>query len=99
MNKETIYRTGVLYSCIGLVMLAFMGAAYVHWGGFSDHGEVNMSAVSWLLAEGYPLYTDLSADERYSLEHGPIIYLVTAGVMKLVGPSILTAKLSGMLRC
>ncbi|WP_196591926.1 hypothetical protein [Pectinatus frisingensis] len=95
MIKENIYKAVTLYSFLGLAAIIFIGVTYVCWVGFIDHGEVNMSAVSWLLAEGKPVYTDLNADERYSLEHGPVIYLVTAGVMRLMGPSLLTAKVPG----
>ncbi len=69
---------------------------YLQWPGFSEQGEVTFSAVSWLVVHGQPLYTDLAAADRYSLQHGPAIYLLVGVVMSLFGPGYLTAKLTSV---
>ena len=97
MNKKLLYKVSVFYACIGLFLLVGMGAFYVNWPGFYDHGEVNMASVSWLLENGKPLYTELDASTNYSLEHGPVIYLATAAMYHFLGASVLTAKLPGYL--
>lgn len=91
--KEVVLTLGAL---AGIAIIIKNAYSYLFWPGFIDHGEINMTTVSWLLYEGSPLYTTLDAPERYSLEHGPIVYLVIGGILKLFGPSIFTAKLSGV---
>jgi hypothetical protein len=86
-----------IWSSCGIVFLLLTAALYLQWNGFAEQGEVNFSTVSWLLYQGYPIYTDIDFPSRYSLQHGPIVYLLAGGIMKLLGPSYLTAKLSGIL--
>lgn len=87
-----------VWALIGIAILFTVSLIYLWRTVLLDHaGEVTISAVSWLLYHGSPLYTTLDAPERYSLQHGPIIYLVVGGIMKLLGPSIFTAKLSSLL--
>jgi len=86
-----------IFSFAGVATLIINSCSYLMWNGFADHGEVCMSSVSWLLYNGYPVYTDLNAPVRYSLEHGPIIYILIGGLMKLFGPSIFSAKLTSIL--
>lgn len=87
-----------VWALVGIAILFTVSFMYLWKLVLLDHaGEVTISAVSWLLYHGSPLYTTLDAPERYSLQHGPIIYLVVGGIMKLLGPSIFTAKLSSLL--
>lgn len=97
MNKKFLYNVSVFYASIGLFLLIGMGAYYISWPGFYDHGEVNMASVSWLLENGKPLYTALDASTNYSLEHGPVIYLATAAIYHIAGASVVTAKIPGYL--
>jgi hypothetical protein len=86
-----------VWALVGIAILFTVSFVYLWRIVLLDHaGEVTLSAVSWLLYNGSPLYTTVDAPERYSLQHGPIIYLVVGGIMKLLGPSILTAKLSSV---
>jgi len=86
-----------IWSLSGIIIAIVAALLYLWWNGFSEQGEVTFSAVSWLLYKGYPLYTALDSAERYSLQHGPNIYLAIGGVMKLLGPSYTTAKLANVL--
>lgn len=86
-----------IWALSGIMLAVAAGLLYLRWDGFSEQGEVTFSAVSWLLYKGCPLYTALDAADRYSLQHGPNIYLVIGGVMKLLGPSYMTAKLANVL--
>lgn len=94
-NCKNIVLT--LVSFAGIATLIIKSCSYLMWNGFADHGEVCMSSVSWLFYNGYPIYTDLNAPARYSLEHGPIIYMLIGGLMKLFGPSFFSAKLTSIL--
>lgn len=85
-----------IWSFGGIAFLLCTAALYLKWNGFAEQGEVNFSTVSWLLYQGYPIYTDIDFPSRYSLQHGPIVYLIAGGIMKLFGPSYITAKLSGI---
>ena len=85
-----------IWSLCGIILLLCTAYVYLRWSGFAEQGEVNFASVSWLLYQGYPLYTDIDFPARYSLQHGPIVYLLAGGIMKLLGPSFVTAKLSGI---
>lgn len=97
-QKKMISFSLTAWALTGIALLFTVSFMYLWRIVLLDHaGEVTISSVSWLLYNGNPLYTTLDAPERYSLQHGPIIYLVVGGIMKLLGPSILTAKLSSFL--
>jgi len=86
-----------VWSLCGMALFAVTIFCYLNWQGFAEQGEVNFATVSWLLYQGHPLYTDIDFAGRYSLQHGPIVYLLAGGIMKLLGPGYVTAKLSGIL--
>lgn len=86
-----------IWSLCGILLLLYTIMMYLGWSGFAEQGEVNFASVSWLLYQGYPLYTDIDFPARYSLQHGPIVYLLSGGIMKLFGANFVTAKLSGIL--
>jgi hypothetical protein len=93
------FLRGVLniWSLCGILILLYTVLVYLRWSGFAEQGEVNFASVSWLLYQGYPLYTDVDFPARYSLQHGPIVYLLSGGIMKLFGANFVTAKLSGII--
>ena len=82
------------WAAAGIVLALVTSAMYLLWPGFGEQGEVNFASVAWLVSNGQPLYTDVDAAQRYSLQHGPIVYLLVGGIMQLLGPSYVTAKLS-----
>lgn len=86
-----------IWSICAIAVLLGTAFLYLRWIGFAEQGEVNFASVSWLLYQDYPLYTDIDFPARYSLQHGPIVYLLAGGIMKLLGPSMITAKLSGII--
>ena len=81
----------------GVVLLMATALLYLQWQGFGEQGQINFAVVSHLLYQGYPLYVDNEFPARYSLQHGPIIFIITGAIMKLFGASFVTAKLSGIL--
>ncbi|HWR38251.1 MAG TPA: hypothetical protein VN611_02010 [Patescibacteria group bacterium] len=86
------------WAAAGIIMFFITGIRYFIWPGFIDHaGEITMTSVAWLLYEGHPLYTALDAAERYSLQHGPLVYLLLGAVLKLLGPGFHSAKVAELL--
>lgn len=85
------------WSFLGLILMVLTSFLYLNWPGFGEQGEVNFAAISWLMYHGHPLYTSVASAERYSLQHGPIVYLITGGIMEIFGPNYITAKLSGII--
>lgn len=85
------------WAFIGLVLALVTSFLYLIWSGFGEQGEVNFAAVSWLVYHGHPLYTSVASAERYSLQHGPNIYLIIGGIMGIFGPSYITAKISSII--
>lgn len=94
LDKISFYVLNIL-ALIGIILILLTSFAYLTWTGFGEQGEVQFASVSAMLYQGYPLYTELDAAGRYSLQHGPIVYLVAGAVMKLFGASYLTAKFVG----
>lgn len=84
------------WSISGIAIVLITALQYLPWIGFGEQGEVNFASVSWLLYNGYELYTDMDSAARYSIQHGPIIYLIIGAVMKVLGSSYISAKLSGI---
>ncbi|MBU8870341.1 MAG: hypothetical protein KOO60_05655 [Gemmatimonadales bacterium] len=56
-----------------------------------------VSAVSWLVQQGQPLYHDLDAADRYSVLYGPSVYLTNGLFLEILGPSLFSAKLASFL--
>ena len=86
----------MFWAVAGIALALVTSLMYLLWPGFGEQGEVNFASVAWLVSNGQPLYTDVDATARYSLQHGPIVYLLVGGIMQLLGPSYATAKLSGV---
>lgn len=79
------------------VVLNFLGlvCVYLLLGNFFDFVEPGIITVSALLAEGHPLYHGAASAAQYNLIYGPVLFLVNAAVLKLLGPSIFAGKLAG----
>lgn len=97
VKNKTLRAAGLIWSLAAITIAVITGLLYLQWIGFGEQGEVQFSSVSWLVAQGHPLYTEVYAAERYSLQHGPVVYLIAGAIMKVLGPGYVTAKLSGVL--
>ena len=95
-NRFFLEKLLLAWAVAGIILALVTSAMYLLWPGFGEQGEVNFASVAWLVSNGQPLYTDVDAAARYSLQHGPIVYLLIGGIMQLLGPSYVTAKLSGV---
>ena len=95
-NRFFLKKLLLAWAVAGILLALVTSTMYLLWPGFGEQGEVNFASVAWLVSNGQPLYTDMDAAARYSLQHGPIVYLLIGGIMQLLGPSYVTAKLSGV---
>jgi hypothetical protein len=85
---------GVIF-LLGYMALIFW---YASIEPFSDHIEASVATISWIgVARGEPFYNPIGAMQCYNLPYGPIVFLANGIVMKLLSPSLFTAKLAGVL--
>jgi hypothetical protein len=79
------------------VLAAF--AAIVIWytarPAYFDPAEPTITAVASAFGRGQPLYPALDAPERYVHIYGPMLFVVHALVLTLLGPSITASKTVG----
>lgn len=96
--KNLLSWTIYAWAFTGIGLLVVNPISHLLWPGFIDHaGEVTMASLSWLLYQGQPLYTTADSPYLYSLEHGPILYLLQGAFLTLLDPGFLTAKLHSFL--
>ena len=83
---------------LAALILSHAGFAlyYLFSPSFSDHIEPNTAVVAWLWASGGQIYHPIDSAERYAFLYGPLAYVATGLVYKLLGTSTLTAKLLGV---
>jgi len=84
----------LFFACLGfylIVLVRFLRAICL-----MDENEPLCIAVSWLWGQGAPLYHNLTAAERYSTVYGPTFYLVDWALLVTLGPTITSAKLTGV---
>ncbi len=62
-----------------------------------DFVEATIASVSYLSLHGHPLYTSLTATDRYSLLYGPLCYLPFEQALASFGPTISSLKLAVLL--
>jgi hypothetical protein len=79
---------------VGQLVFALM---YLGTPSFSDHIEPNTAVVAWLYKQGGQLYHEVDAPARYSFLYGPVPYIASAWMYKLLGGTTLAAKLPGFL--
>ncbi|MGA3068117.1 MAG: hypothetical protein ABSF29_14835 [Tepidisphaeraceae bacterium] len=90
------YEWGLsIVSALGILFYGYLVVTYCGSMQFYDHVEPQVAAVSYLLSRGQAVYLPPGSAARYSLQYGPFTYLWVAGYYWALGPSILTAKISG----
>ena len=93
--------TGAKRSIAGLAILlilvfAGIGGWYISVNGFAGEVEPIVSCLSWLVQTGQPLYTDFDAAERYSVLYGPSVFLTNGLFLRVLGPTLASAKLASV---
>jgi len=82
-----------------LVVVAFTVIAvwYVTLEGFAGEVEPVVSSLSWQVQSGQALYTSFEQAERYSVLYGPSVFLTNGLFLKMLGPSLVSAKMASAL--
>ncbi len=90
-------RTLLTAVALGLIgVFAAIGGWYVTAKGFAGEVEPVVSCLSWLVQTGRPLYTAFDAAERYSVLYGPSVFLTNGLFLKILGPSLASAKVASI---
>lgn len=82
-----------------LVILVFAGIAawYLTLEGFAGEVESVVASLSWQVQSGQTLYTSFEQAERYSVLYGPSVFLTNGLFLKVLGPSLASAKAASAL--
>jgi len=88
---------GQWLAVLGMVNIAVLGVIYAVYPGYVDHGEAAISAMSWKMLEGVPVYHGMDAADRISNLYGPLNFLWNAWPLALFGGSVLTSKIAAAL--
>jgi hypothetical protein len=83
----------------GLAVLLAVGSAvvYVVTPSLRDHVEANLVSIAWMAHGGAPIFHAVDAAPRYSTQYGPLVYDIIGVSLAALGPSLVSAKLPGML--
>ena len=83
---------------VGIAILAAYCSVvlwYARQMAYFDPAEPTITAVASVFNAGKPLYPSLDDPERYAHVYGPLLFMVHAGVLSAIGPSILSSKAVG----
>ncbi len=96
--SPTAWRRGITaFSIVIVVVFVGIGGWYLSQDGFAGEVEPLVSSLSWLVQSGEPLYHDLESAQRYSVLYGPSVFLTNGMFLKVLGPSLFSAKLASIL--
>lgn len=91
-------RRLVVGTSLGIIaFFAAVGVAYLSLDGFATEVEPVVSSLSWQVQSGQTLYTSFDQAERYSVLYGPSVFLTNGLFLKILGPSIRSAKIASVL--
>lgn len=94
---SAISQRTIVYFAISLITIfSGIGVWYMSVDGFAGEVEPIVSCLSWLVQTGQPLYTDFDAAERYSVLYGPSVFLTNGLFLRILGPTIASAKLASV---
>lgn len=103
VSEERVYPAvadrvhGLLYalSLFVIVNYVVLVCIYVMLHNFFDYAEPGLVSVAALVAQGHALYHGPQAAAQYNFIYGPLLFLVNALMLKLLGPSLFAGKLAG----
>jgi hypothetical protein len=79
--------------------VAWIGVMLVRYGmvdGYVDHMEANVAIPSWLWLSGRPIYPPADKPIEFLTTYGPLVYLINGGTLAVLGGSIATSKVAGL---
>ena len=103
MQPSRLFRLATLgeHVALAIATAAYVSLLFVYLvvAAFNDHIEVSVGAIASALQHGQPLYHGATGAVSYELPYGPNVFLVLAGALALLGPSIFALKLPCFLAC
>ncbi|MEQ8192521.1 MAG: hypothetical protein ABRQ39_31440, partial [Candidatus Eremiobacterota bacterium] len=101
-NKNTdvllkyLIKFSIFFSFLSIINYFLFIILYILYENFCDHVEPLVASVSWLFQTGKPVYNGAGSGEIYSLVYGPVLYIINGFFLKILGPSIMSAKAGGI---
>lgn len=96
--SPTFGRRVVIFSSVALLLgFVAVGVWYATQEGFAGEVEPTVASLSWLLADGEPLYHGLDEAPRYSVLYGPTVFLTNGLFLEVLGPTVASAKVASLL--
>ena len=102
-----LFRTAATRGHVPFIYLLLAGvliANFLAFAGFQSAGytwlnhDPTTAITGWYwVTAGAPIYHEVDAAPRYSVLYGPLVAIVYALFMKVVGPGMITAKLCGII--
>ncbi len=86
-----------LISLSWLLYFLFLVGWYATSPLYIDHVEPNIANVTFFFLKGQPLYHSAIDPLRYSFPHGPMLYISNGLFLQLLGPSIFSSKIGGII--
>lgn len=80
-----------------LLIFAMVGTWYLTVDGFASEVEPVVASLSWQVQTGQALYTSFDQAERYSVLYGPSVFLTNGLFLRVLGPSLRSAKVASVL--
>jgi hypothetical protein len=96
-RDDEMVRLGAI---LAVAALAYWGAVLLRYAlipTYFDHAEVDVALLSWRLVTGEALYAAPDSASYILTAYGPFLYLANAFFPALLGGSIMSGKLAGML--
>lgn len=96
--SPAFWRRLLTLTC-AFLLAGFVLVAGWYWlqDGFAGEVEPTVASLSWLVAEGEPLYHGLDEAARYSVLYGPSVFLTNGLFLEVLGPSVASAKAASLL--
>jgi hypothetical protein len=84
-----------LFLVVGFLVVLYLAISvwYLQLPGFAGEVEPLVTSVSWMIQDGHPLYHEVESSSRYSVLYGPSVFLTNGLFLRVLGPSLLVAKL------
>ena len=101
-NKNTdvllkyLIKFSIFFSFLSIINYFLFIILYILYENFCDHVEPVVASLSWLFQTGKPVYNSAGSGELYSLVYGPVLYIINGFFLKILGPSIISAKAGGI---
>ncbi len=83
--------------CLLAAFFLGIGLWYLTIEGFAGEVEPLVISNSWLLEQGQELYHPLDGANQYSVLYGPSVFLTNGLFLKVLGPTLTSAKLASVL--